>query len=138
MIAAGSRSYGERQRFATPSGRRSYGTSARGAASRSHGAAAAADETRELRNNPFSRPEIVNRPPPPPVQRAVAVDEDPELELSATLVSKVTPMVVVNGELLQIGEKIDGLRLVAVTEGRATFERGGRKYTFELKQLQPK
>ncbi|MDJ0776551.1 MAG: hypothetical protein QNJ85_01730 [Gammaproteobacteria bacterium] len=99
--------------------------------------AADAAELQQLRHNPFSRPEIVNEPPPPPPP-PVTVSEEPELELSATLVSKVAPMVVVNGELLEIGEDIDGLRLVAVAEGRATFERDGRKFTFELKQLLPR
>lgn len=100
--------------------------------------AADAAELQQLRQNPFSRPEIVNEPPPPVVQPRATVSEEPELELSATLISKVAPMVVVNGELLEIGQDIDGLRLVAVAEGRATFERDGRKYTFELKQMQPR
>ena len=100
--------------------------------------AADASELQRLQNNPFRQPEVVNQPPPaPPPVQAAELDE-PELELSATMISKVAPMVVVNGELLGIGETIDGLRLIGVAEGRATFERKGRKFTFELKQLQPK
>ena len=47
-------------------------------------------------------------------------------------------MVVVEGELLGIGEKIDGFKLIAVMEGKAIFRRNGRKFTFEIDDDQPK
>ncbi len=87
-----------------------------------------------LSNNPFSRPEIFNAPPPPPVRQAVVLPpEQVELNLTATMVSEIAPMVVVDGELLAIGDKIQGLKLIAVKEGEAIFTRAGKKYSFEIK-----
>ncbi|MCP4388854.1 MAG: hypothetical protein GY802_11200 [Gammaproteobacteria bacterium] len=88
-----------------------------------------------LQNNPFTRPEVLKpKPPPPSLPRPVVVipPEEIELDLSATMVSDTAPMVVVDGELLTIGEKIQGLKLIAVMEGRAVFTRGAKKYSFEI------
>jgi len=87
-----------------------------------------------LSNNPFSRPEIFNAPPPPPVKQTVVLPpEQVELNLSATMVSEIAPMVVVDGELLAIGDKIEGLKLIAVKEGEAIFTRAGKKFSFTIK-----
>jgi hypothetical protein len=86
-----------------------------------------------LSNNPFSRPELFNAPPPPPVsQKAELPPEQVELNLTATMVSEISPMVVVDGELLTIGDKIAGLKLIAVKEGEAIFTRAGKEYSFEI------
>ena len=87
-----------------------------------------------LRKNPFSQPEIVNKtPPPPPVAaRIVLPVEEVILDLSATMVSATNPMVVVDGELLTIGDQIEGLKLIAVMEGSAIFSRRGKKYSFAI------
>ena len=88
-----------------------------------------------LSNNPFSRPEIFNAPPPPPVREAVELPpEQVELNLTATMVSEIAPMVVVDGELLAIGDKIEGLKLIAVKEGEAIFTRAGKKFSFTIKE----
>ena len=94
----------------------------------------ASDEARlSLLNNPFTRPEVLKpKPPPPPAPRVILPPEQVELELTATMVSEVAPMVVVNGELLAVGEKIEGLKLIAVMEHKAVFARDGRKFTFEI------
>lgn len=86
-----------------------------------------------LSNNPFSRPEIFNAPPPPP-ERTIAVipPEEVELKLTATMVSETTPMAIVDGELLAIGEEIAGLKLIAVKEGEAIFTRAGKKFSFTI------
>ncbi len=91
-------------------------------------------ELQTLRKNPFSQPEIVKAPPPPPPVRAEVVvpAEEVELNLTATMVSKTNPMVVVDGELLTIGDRIEGLKLIAVMEGRAIFSRHGEKYSFVI------
>ncbi len=97
--------------------------------------------TEELRSNPFSRPDILKpKPPPPPAPavRAVIPPEDVELVLTATLVSENAPMVVVDGELIGIGERVKGLELIAVMEGRAVFARGARKFSFEVGGARPK
>ena len=93
-----------------------------------------------LRKNPFNRPPIVKAPPPPPPRPPAVVvpPEEVELNLSATMVSKMAPMVVVEGELLGIGDSIRGLRLIAVMEGRAMFVRDGKKFSFEIGDIQPK
>jgi hypothetical protein len=95
---------------------------------------AAEAELLTLRKNPFSQPEVVNKPPPPPpvAARIVLPAEEVKLDLSATMVSATNPMVVVDGELLAIGDKIVGLKLIAVMEGSAVFTRGGKKYSFAV------
>jgi hypothetical protein len=87
-----------------------------------------------LRKNPFSQPEVVKTPPPPPpvAVEIVVPPEEVELDLTATMVSATTPMVIVDGELLTIGDRIEGLKLIAVMEGSAIFSRGGRKYSFAI------
>jgi hypothetical protein len=100
---------------------------------------AAEAELLTLRKNPFSQPEVVNKPPPPPpapvAAQIVLPAEEVKLDLSATMVSATNPMVVVDGELLVIGDKIEGLKLIAVMEGSAVFTRGGKKYSFAVDEL---
>ena len=95
---------------------------------------AAEAELLTLRKNPFSQPEVVNKPPPPPpvVAEVVLPAEEVKLDLSATMVSATNPMVIVDGELLAIGDRIEGLKLIAVMEGSAVFTRGGKKYSFAV------
>ena len=87
-----------------------------------------------LRNNPFSRPEFFNAPPPSSrvAPKVVLPPEDVVLELSATMVSEAAPMVVVDGELLAIGDEIEGMKLIAVMEGEAIFTRDGKKFSFTI------
>ena len=86
-----------------------------------------------LANNPFTRPEILKpKPPPRPEPRVELPPEEVELNVSATLVSKTAPMAVVDGELLALGDRIDGFKLISVMEGKAVFSRGGRRYTFVI------
>ena len=89
-----------------------------------------------LSNNPFSRPEIFNAPPPPVRQTVVLPPEKVELNLTATMVSEIAPMVVVDGELLAIGDEIEGLKLIAVREGEAIFTRAGKQFSFAIKNRQ--
>ncbi len=89
---------------------------------------------KQLENNPFHRPALLK--PRQPVQRQI-INTQPlpdriELELTATMVSDSMPMVVVDGELLGIGEKIKGYELIAVTEGGAIFARQGKKYSLTV------
>ena len=102
---------------------------------------AAETEMLLLGNNPFTRPQVLKpKPPPPPGPRPEVIlrPEEVELELTATMVSENAPMVVVNGEMLALGEKIEGLKLIAVMEHRAVFTRDGRKFTFEIETPQSK
>jgi hypothetical protein len=98
---------------------------------------AAEFELLTLYKNPFSRPAIVKTPPPPPVAVEIVLSpEEVKLDLTATMVSAMNPMVIVDGELLAIGEKIEGLKLIAVMEGSAVFARGGKKYSFDVDDRQ--
>ena len=104
-------------------------------------AEAAESRLSSLNNNPFTRPEILKpKPPPPPapVVRPQLPPEEVELNLTATMVSDNAPMAVVDGELLAIGDRIEGLKLIAVMEGKAVFTRNGKKYSFEIKRDRPK
>ena len=89
---------------------------------------------RTLQNNPFSRPDILK--PKPAVQQtsrqAEPLLQQVDLELTVTLVSESGPMVVVDGELLGIGESIKGFELISVTEGGAVFARQGKKYSLTV------
>ena len=92
--------------------------------------AAAETNLLTLTYNPFSRPDTLKRKP----QQAAKVvpPKQIELVLSAIMASKNAPMVIVNGEMLGIGEKIGQMELIAVLEGRAIFARGGKKYTVTM------
>ncbi len=86
-----------------------------------------------LSNNPFSRPEIFNAPPPPPERTVEAIPpEEVVLKLTATMVSETAPMAIVDGKLLAIGEEIEGLKLIAVKEGEAIFSRAGKQFSFAI------
>jgi len=94
---------------------------------------AAEVELLTLYKNPFSQPAMVKTPPPPPaVVEIVLPPEEVKLDLSATMVSATNPMVIVDGEQLTIGDKIEGLKLIAVMEGSAVFTRAGKKYSFAI------
>jgi len=87
-----------------------------------------------LNHNPFNRPDVLRVKPqarqqstaPAPAQQKI------DFELTATLVSESTPMVVVDGKLLGIGDTIEGFELIAVTEGSAVFTRQGKKYSLTV------
>lgn len=84
-----------------------------------------------LSHNPFSRPAMLA----PPVVQTNTRDTPKSSalpELTATLVSTSRPMAIVGGELLGLGEEMDGYRLVAVTEGQAVFIKQGQRHTLQL------
>ena len=56
----------------------------------------------------------------------------PQLKLTATLISVIEPMVIVNDQLLGVGEEIEGMRLSLVDEGRAVFHFRGKAYEFTI------
>lgn len=93
--------------------------------------AAAQTDLLTLNYNPFSRPGILKRKPPPQPVRVIPAEQI-ELVLTATMVSENASMVIVNGEMLGIGEKIGKMRLIAVLEGKAIFIQGGKKYSFMI------
>jgi hypothetical protein len=84
---------------------------------------------RVLTHNPFSKPSLLAQPNMEAKEKRNA-EEEGALELTATLVSYEMPLVIVEGELLSIGEEIRGYRLISVGEGKAIFEKNGRTFTF--------
>ncbi len=92
----------------------------------------AGQSMQSLARNPFSKPAIFAPAAKPHVQNRVRVEEPRQLELSATLVSDAMPLVVVDGEMLGIGDEIYGFRLLSVQEGQAVFINQGEKQTFTL------
>ena len=81
-----------------------------------------------LHSNPFERlntPEEIRAPPIP----VINVPPPWSPELRGTLVSPWGPMVNVDGVILEIGEEIDGFRLVEVREYEAVFVRDGARRT---------
>ena len=93
-----------------------------------------------LNNDPFTRPDILKKKSQRPRANSPAslLPEQIELKLTATMVSENAPMVIVNGEMLAIGEKIGKMKLIAVLEGEAIFSQGGKKYSFMIDTLKLK
>ena len=86
-----------------------------------------------LRNNPFSQPE----------KQAVAAKQEgnvnkqenttPTKKLRAVIVSDIMPMANLDGQIIKIGEEVDGYKLLAVKEAEAVFEWQGEKHTLTLR-----
>ena len=83
----------------------------------------------ELTHDPFKKPELLLKPP---ASNAVSTaDQDAvepivaplEGELRATIQAGPYSMVNVGGEILMLGETLDGYRLVQVGETEAIFEK---------------
>jgi hypothetical protein len=92
-----------------------------------------------LNNNPFTRPDILKKKPPRSIKaipQATLPPEEIELKLTATMVSENAPLVIVNGEMLAVGEKIGEMELIAVLEGKAIFVQDGKKYSFMIDGLE--
>ena len=90
----------------------------------------------ELRKDPFRQPDILKYQPPNPVARQSQEQNDnseaPQLKLTATLISVSEPMVIVNNQLLHIGDEIEGMRLILIDEGRAIFRHRGKNHELTL------
>ena len=87
----------------------------------------------ELDKDPFKQPDMLKYKPPAPADKKPEMPgqvEVPELQLNATLISVTEPMVLVNNTFLHIGEKIEGMKLIIIDEGRAIFRYKGRNYEY--------
>lgn len=93
----------------------------------------AAEDLIELRNNPFSSPEIKLKPVR---QQSQSARTQPErttvINLEATLVSGNSSMVIANGELIAIGEKLEDMKLIEVREGEAVFRKGRKTRIYKV------
>ena len=87
----------------------------------------------QLVNNPFSKPDIKVQKTLPVVNIAPSLPEkEPDINLEATLVSVNGSMVIVNGELIAIGEKIENMKLIEVREGEAVFRKGRKTRVYQV------
>ncbi len=89
----------------------------------------------ELNKDPFRQPDMLKYRPPAPAARQnrdQETGEIPELKLTATLISVSEPMVIVNDKLLQVGDQIEGMRLILIDEGRAIFRYQGQNHEITL------
>jgi hypothetical protein len=96
-----------------------------------------------LKHDPFVRP-VLAAPPPPavaaPVNRVVkAALPEPvwKPELTAIMLAGAKSMVNVGGELVRIGEQINGYRLVEVQEETAVFVNDKKRVTLSLRAIEP-
>jgi len=85
-------------------------------------AAAVAESAVSLRFNPFDKPEVEAIKP---VTDSLVSEPAKLPELTATLVSDKSPMVIFDGELLKLGQEREGYVLKAVGESAAVFEHKG-------------
>lgn len=84
-----------------------------------------------LRRNPFDFSAI--NPPKKVVDQVVATEEPtPFFELRATLVSARQSMANLNGEMLMVGDKIEGYRLQKIGENSVVLEKDGKKITVSI------
>jgi hypothetical protein len=93
----------------------------------------AESELIELKNNPFSKPDIKIQKTLPVVKIGVSVPEkEPNISLEATMVSVNGSMVIVNGTLIAIGEKVEDFKLIEVREGEAIFRKGRKTRVYQV------
>ncbi len=92
----------------------------------------------DLTHDPFKRPDLLVKPPatnalPSADRNAAEVSVAPlEGDLRATIQAGSYSMVNVGGEILMLGDTLEGYRLVQVGEIEAIFEKNGIKRTLSL------
>ncbi len=77
----------------------------------------------EIKRDPFDHPALVKQMEQ---KKKPVIEETVNLKLKATLVAKQDSMANVNGVLLNLGESIEGYRLLRVNEGEAVLEKNGK------------
>ena len=84
-----------------------------------------------IENNPFTRPGYTaDRPLPATVEQQPEVFEP--LRLKATLIASTRKLANINGEILSIGDEIQGHRLVRISEGEAVLRKAGNLLTLSV------
>jgi len=93
--------------------------------------AAVPGERQELRINPFMKPDLTSEPD---VSGADSIEErDPaDLELRGTLMAGSDPMANIGGVILEVGEEVDGYRLVSIDEREVVLEKGSVRKTLTM------
>ncbi len=81
----------------------------------------------ELKHNPFHNPIEASRSNN--LKPSVSVES---LNLKATLISSLDAYANISGEILQVGDMVDGYRIEKITEGKVIFSMGGQTFTKSL------
>ena len=87
-----------------------------------------------LKANPFDRPNFIMN-----LGEATAteiVERPTELLLRATMVTRNNALANINGELLSVGQRIEGYRVARITEGRAVLSNGTDQLVLDVYQSQ--
>lgn len=93
-----------------------------------------ADAARILQNDPFERPELIPLRPTIVANDSKPIREIWFPELRATMRGNQGAMANINGDIIKIGEKIDGFKLVELYERDAFFIKDGMKYHVSMDQ----
>ncbi len=97
--------------------------------------AAVALQHRAIKHNPFERPTLTQRKAPLAIEEPVVVEQT-LLKLRAVLYSPESPMVNIDGNILQLGDEIDGFFLQEVSEDAAILSRGDVRIMLSMSQPQ--
>ncbi|CAN5168181.1 hypothetical protein BH24PSE2_BH24PSE2_14610 [soil metagenome] len=92
------------------------------------GSCCMASETDAPGRNPFARPAEA------PAQVRPAAARGPGFSLRATMAAGAHSLANVDGEILKLGDVVEGYRLIAVGEGTAVFAKQGVHYSIEISQ----
>ncbi len=93
----------------------------------------AAEQYSRLQYDPFNRPDFETLPKP--IEAKIEKPKQPEVwdaRLFATMRSGQHSLANVNGNIIAIGESIDGYRLIEVHERIAVFMNDGKRYELDL------
>jgi len=99
-----------------------------------YGMALTANAAQILQNDPFRQPEFAVMPQKVVANASKSVKEVWLPQLRATIRAGNGSMANINGEIIKIGEKIDGFKLVEVHERDAFFIKDGTKYHVSMDQ----
>lgn len=88
------------------------------------GMARAVEAPEAPRHNPFQRPAATMQAAVTADGQAVAEDTTPRLLLKSMLLAGPDTVVSINGQLLRLGESVDGWRLLSARAGRAVLAKG--------------
>jgi len=83
-----------------------------------------------LSTNPFSQPELPDAAHEG--EGARGQENSSDLVLRGTLVSGSDPLANINGVVLEVGAKLNGYRLVSVSEREVTLEKNGVRKTLRM------
>lgn len=89
-----------------------------------------------LQRNPFVAPKASEQPlaafAAPRAPAASEPEPEPEFELRAVLSAGGSSLANIDGDIVGVGQKIDGYRLVAISEHRVVLQGRGRRIVLDV------